>query len=285
MKSIRDLIQTEELDQILGNPDVVIVDCRFDLFQTEWGREQYRQSHIPGAYYAHLDEDLSGVRTPQTGRHPLPDAEAFVRLLSAWGVTPNSLVVAYDQNGGAFAARLWWMLRYWGHERACVLDGGWEKWLRERRKTATEIPAPSKGTPWLTPKNDWLISTEEMASILGNNQWKIIDARAPQRYSGEEEPIDPVAGHIPGALNRFHGFNLAPDSTFLPPETLRKQFLELLGETPPDHTIVYCGSGVTSCHHLLAMSIAGLGMGKLYAGSWSEWIRDPNRPIRRGNQP
>lgn len=285
MKSIRDLIQTEELDQILGNPEVVIVDCRFDLFQTEWGREQYRQSHIPGAYYAHLDEDLSGVRTPQTGRHPLPEAEAFVRLLSAWGVTPNSLVVAYDQNGGAFAARLWWMLRYWGHERACVLDGGWEKWLRERRKISTEIPAPSKGTPWLTPKNDWLISTEEMASILGNNQWKIIDARAPQRYSGEEEPIDPVAGHIPGALNRFHGFNLAPDSTFLPPETLRKQFLELLGETPPDHTIVYCGSGVTSCHNLLAMSIAGLGMGKLYAGSWSEWIRDPNRPIRRGNQP
>ncbi len=124
-----------------------------------------------------------------------------------------------------------------------------------------------------------------MASILGNNQWKIIDARAPQRYSGEEEPIDPVAGHIPGALNRFHGFNLAPDSTFLPPDTLRQQFLELLGETSPDHTIVYCGSGVTSCHHLLAMSIAGLGMGKLYAGSWSEWIRDPNRPIRRGNQP
>ncbi len=281
----QDLIQTEELEHLLNDPNLVIVDCRFDLFQTEWGREQYRQSHIPGAFYAHLDEDLSGERTPQTGRHPLPEPETFAKRLSTWGITPHSLVVVYDQNGGAFAARLWWMLQYWGHEQVCVLDGGWDKWVCEQRQVSAEIPSPSKGAPFLTPKSHWVISTEEMLEILGRNEWKIIDARAPQRYAGEEEPIDPVAGHIPGAMNRFHGLNLKPDGTFLPPEILREQFLELLGETPPDHTAVYCGSGVTSCHHLLAMSIAGLGIARLYAGSWSEWIRDPKRPIHRGNQP
>jgi len=285
MTVVQDLIQTDELEQLLNDSNLVIVDCRFDLFQTEWGREQYRESHIPGAFYAHLDEDLSGVRTPQTGRHPLPEPETFVKRLSTWGISPQSLVVVYDQNGGAYAARLWWMLRYWGHEAVCVLDGGWDKWVRENRRVSAEVPSPSSGSPSLNPKSGWLISTEEMMAILGKNGWKIIDARAPQRYAGEEEPIDPVAGHIPGAINRFHGLNLKPDGTFLPPETLRDQFLRLLGETPTDHTVVYCGSGVTSCHHLLAMSIAGLEMARLYAGSWSEWIRDPKRPIRRGNQP
>lgn len=285
MIECKDLIQTEQLDQILDHPDIVVIDCRFDLFQTEWGREQYLKAHIPHAHYAHLDEDLSGPRNSQSGRHPLPDSETFLRKVSEWGITESTFVIIYDQNGGAIAARLWWMLRYWGHDRVCVLDGGWDKWIHENRRISQEIPFSSHGGFPVSIKTDWVITTEQMLNCLEQEGWKIIDARAPKRYSGEEEPIDPVAGHIPGAVNRFHGLNLTPEGIFLPPETLREEFMKILEGTSADHTIVYCGSGVTSCHHLLAMSIAGLGIGKLYTGSWSEWIRDPKRPIRKGFEP
>lgn len=280
--SYHTIISPSALANSLQTKDWAIVDCRFDLAQPGWGEEDYQKGHIPGAVYAHLDRDLSSPVTPQTGRHPLPEIDVFSKRLGMWGISNQTQVVVYDTTGGAYAGRLWWMLRLLGHRRVAVLDGGYQRWIKEGFPTAKGNE--TRPNEKFEPLPDWnmVIDTEGVEKILRDAGFLIIDARAPERFRGEKEPIDPVAGHIPGAVNRFHGANLDSDGKFLPAEELHKEFSLLLGKTPGERTVVYCGSGVTSCHHLLAMEIAGITGARLYAGSWSEWIRDPNRPVKTG---
>jgi len=278
--SFTHLITTSQLLE-LRKPGWVIIDCRFDLSKPDWGFLNYQEGHLPGAIYAHLDHDLSGRVTQHTGRHPLPEPGKFTNKITSWGIKVNTQVIVYDTTGGSNAVRLWWLLRYYGHNQVAVLDGGYPKWLHENRPiqsgTNYAIPASVPFSPSI--HSEMLVSTEEVEKLHQNPAYIFIDARAPQRFSGETEPIDPVAGHIPGALNRFHGNNLTSEGVLKSPSLLRAEFAQLLKDIPPENIVVYCGSGVTSCHHLLAMEIAGLKGARLYAGSWSEWIRDPSRPI------
>ncbi|WP_299028164.1 sulfurtransferase [uncultured Thermanaerothrix sp.] len=279
------LISPHELSLHLHRSDWVIVDCRFDLIQPDWGFRSYQEGHIPGAVYADLDCDLSAPRTPQTGRHPLPTPAEFLERLQKWGIDPTKQVVVYDTVGGAFAARLWWMLRLYGHEVVAVLDGGFDHWVRLGYPIESGIHNNSPVAEFnAQPNFDAVATTAEIEQHLKHPRFLLIDARAPERYRGDVEPIDPIAGHIPGAVNRFHQNNLNPDGTFKSPEQLREEFIALLQGTPPENVVVYCGSGVTSCHHLLAMEIAGLRGARLYVGSWSEWIRDSSHPIATGNE-
>ncbi len=276
------LISAEDLYTHYREPGWVIVDCRFNLKQPEWGLRSYRHGHIPGAVYADLDRDLAAPVIPgKTGRHPLPEMQKFADLLGTWGIGNDSQVVAYDTVSGAFAARLWWMLRFLGHTAAAVLDGGYQKWTQKGYPVSQGEEYPSPRSFQNHPRPEMTADAHEVDQIRQRTDYQVIDARAPERYRGEVEPIDPVAGHIPGAVNRFHGDNLRPDGTFASPDRLREDFLALLGDIPSDHSIVYCGSGVTSCHHLIAMEVAGLKPGRLYPGSWSEWITDPNRPVEK----
>jgi thiosulfate/3-mercaptopyruvate sulfurtransferase len=277
------LISTEELAQHLGDPDWAIIDCRFALADTGLGRREYRQAHIPGAVYAHLDEDLSGPVTPGvTGRHPLPAVEAISRKLSEWGIGPGVQVAAYDGSGGAIAAaRLWWLLHWLDHPAAAVLDGGWQAWQAEGRpiRTGEETRPAQSFTPGL--RNELLASAGEVEEISHDRSYRLLDARAHDRYLGQNETIDPVAGHIPGAVSAPYAGNLTPQGKFRPAEELRQRYLQLLGEVSPERAVIYCGSGVTAAHNLLAMAHAGLGLARMYAGSWSEWITNSEHPIER----
>ena len=275
------LISTEELGQHLGDSDFVIVDCRHNLADTAAGENAYRQAHIPGAHFLHLDRDLSGVKTGRNGRHPLPEVGALASALGRIGIDASKQVVAYDQNTGMWASRLWWLLRWLGHERVAVLDGGVDKWVAERRPLSAELPAQREST--FTPKPAPLnVSAEEVLRHLGEGGMTILDARAPERYRGDMEPIDPVAGHIPGAINRPYTVNLTPQGTLKAPAALRHEFEAQLAGRDPASVVHHCGSGVTACHNLLAMAVAGLPGSRLYPGSWSEWCSDPSRPIARG---
>lgn len=285
MELFTTIISTEELAEILPQPGVILVDCRFDISDPEWGEYEYRQLHIPGAVYAHLEKDLSGPRTPSTGRHPLPSPEDAIKAFSNLGIGNESQVIVYDATSGSFAARLWFMLNWLGHSRVAILDGGFPKWHAEGRSIVDGIDHNPYAEFTGKPNSNLVITTEEMEKLQTDPSWKIIDARAPERYSGEFELIDPIAGHIPNAVNRFHGLNITSSGTFHTPQELRNEFTTLIGNTNPDKVVVYCGSGVTSCHHLVAMKIAGIQPAKLYAGSWSEWIRDPSHPIHQTKIP
>jgi len=272
------LVSTADLAAHLG--DWRIFDCRHDLMKPELGESQYREAHIPGALFASLDRDLSAPKNGKNGRHPLPDPEAFAAWLGRQGVRPGDQVVAYDASNGAMAARLWWMLRWIGHEAVAVLDGGIAKWSKEGRPTTADVPSfPAVEHP-LRLNEDAAVGARMVHRRLG--QQLLIDARAPVRYRGEQEPIDPVAGRIPGARNRFNMDNVGPEGTFKSPEDLKRAFQQVLGGRAPSEVVNYCGSGVAACHNLLAMEVAGLPGGKLYAGSWSEWIADPARPQEKG---
>lgn len=278
------IVSTETLANHLNDPDWLVIDCRFDLNQPQWGSDEYHRAHIPGALYADLKRDLSGPKTATSGRHPLPEPQNWRDTLSAWGVHPETQVVAYDATGGGMAAvRLWWLMRAYGHLRVAILDGCFPKWLRENLPTesgAGKSRNPTTFTGGLDPLQ--MATSDDITRILKDPHYRLIDGRAADRFRGEIEPIDPVAGHIPGACNRPSAENMNPDLTFKPAPQLRAEFIELLGNTDPQNVIAYCGSGVTGSHNLLAMEIAGLTGGKLYPGSWSEWIRDPNRPIETG---
>lgn len=273
------LISTEALYRHMGDPDWVILDCRFDLAKPDWGYEDYQRAHIPGSVYTHLDRDLSGIITPHSGRHPLPEMEDFVHRLMEWGIKPDSQVVVYDTSSGTFAARLWWMLRYYQYARVALLDGGLNQWSNETRPliSGVEKRHPSATHPTLSANTGMIAFVEEVDRIRQNDTYCLIDARAPERYRGDMELIDPIAGHIPGAFNRFSGENLRDDGCFKSGAELRSEFSKLMQNVPPERTVVYCGSGVTSCHHLVALEHAGLPGARLYLGSWSQWIRDPNR--------
>ena len=275
------LISPALLAENLENPDCLVVDCRFTLLDPERGQRDYRQGHIPGAVYAHLDKDLSApVVKGKTGRHPLPTPEEAARLFSRWGVSPQTQVVAYDDAGGALAAvRVWWMLRWLGHPHVAVLDGGWQHWLAGNfpQRAGEEHRQPHPFIP--APRPEVVVSTEQVDAIRMDTTYRLFDARTAERYHGRNETIDPVAGHIPGALSAPYLDNLDPGGCFLSPEALHRHYQALLGETAPDQAIFYCGSGVTSIHNILAVLHAGMAEPRLYAGSWSEWIADPARPV------
>ena len=262
--------------------DAVIVDCRSKLDDERWGEQEYTASHIPGALYADLNRDLSGPRSGTNGRHPLPDPHTLARTCGRLGIASGVQVVAYDQDNGSWASRLWWLLRWLGHDTVAVLDGGFAKWIAEGRPTASGAERRAPRDFAGTPRPAMSVDVATVASRVGSRDWKLVDARAPERFRGETEPIDRTPGHIPGAVNHFFGGNLAADKTFRTPEELRARFAPALGNTPSDHVICYCGSGVTACHNLLAMEHAGLGGAKLYVGSWSEWSAYPSRPVERG---
>jgi thiosulfate/3-mercaptopyruvate sulfurtransferase len=260
----------------------VVIDCRFTLTDTEAGRSAYAAGHIPGARYAHLDENLSSSITPDSGRHPLPDLAAFCAQLGAWGITPASQVVVYDDSFGSMAVRLWWLLRGLGHQHVALLDGGLPKWTREKRPVIDALPEIVTQTYPCPAHPDWGVDAATVDNIRQDKAHKLVDARPEQRFSGEREPLDSVAGHIPGSVNWVFEENLDMDGTYLPADELRENYTLLLDGVAPENVVHTCGSGVTACHNLLAMEIAGLPGSQLYPGSWSEWIRDPHRPVATG---
>jgi len=278
------LVDCHTLALHLHDPDWVAVDCRFTLTDTAAGRRAYQAGHIPGARYAHLDDDLSGAKTPETGRHPLPDPRALAAKLGAWGIGPGKQVVVYDDAFGAMAARLWWLLRWLGHDTVALLDGGLPRWQREGHPMTRDLPAIQPTTFVPRPRNDMLVDADFVARVVKDGSWLVLDARAEERFNGEIEPLDPVAGHIPGAVNMPFEDNLHVSGRFESPEHLRKLYQGQMQQVKAEHVIQMCGSGVTACHNILAMEHAGLAGARLYAGSWSEWIRDPRRPVARDPQ-
>jgi thiosulfate/3-mercaptopyruvate sulfurtransferase len=279
------LISTDELARQLSDPALVLVDCRHNLSDVDAGQRAYGASHLPGARFMHMDRDLSGERTGSNGRHPLPDVAALSGSLSRAGIDASKQVVAYDQNNGMWASRLWWLLHWLGHDAAAVLDGGIDKWIAEGRPTTADPPSV-RAARFVAMTLQPVVSSADILLNLSNhssNPLTIIDARTPERFRGDIEPLDPVAGHIPGAINRPYGANLTPQQTFKPAELLRAEFEAQLGGAPLSSVVHQCGSGVTACHNMLAMAVAGLPGSRLYPGSWSEWVADPTRPVARGS--
>lgn len=283
------IIGVAQLAGLLGTHGLVILDCRHDLAQPTWGEQQFRLGHIPGAVFAHLDHDLAGARNGANGRHPLPSPDTFAARLRSWGVRQASRVVVYDAAQGAYAARAWWMLRWLGHSQVAVLDGGWQAWLAAGLGVSQATPQPEPGDLRVAPSLQAMVDVNRVwefaqtATVPGHVGTLLLDARAPDRFEGRNETVDPVAGHIPGAVNRFWKHNLDDQGLFKPPSQLREEYAALLQGRAPEQVIVQCGSGVTACHDLLALHIAGLPGAALYPGSWSEWIADPARPIAVGD--
>lgn len=276
------LVSAEETAAHLNDPQWIICDCRHDLANHSAGYRAYRSGHIPGARFLHLDADLSGPKTGLTGRHPLPHPATFCLRLGALGIANDTQVVTYDDTGGAYAARLWWMLRWVGHTRVAVLDGGWQAWIRAGLPVTVEQPvvAPTNFDGRL---QQMAVDSAQLLTNLQNPTALVLDARSSDRFVGEHEPLDPVAGHIPGAVNRFFKLNLDADGRFKAPGVLKQEFSAVLDGHGPDAIVHQCGSGVTACHNLLAMEIAGLHGSRLYPGSWSEWVSDRRRPVATGN--
>lgn len=276
------LVDPASLEAQLGRDDLVLLDCRHDLKDPDAGRKAWDESHIPRAFHAHCDEDLSAPVTSATGRHPLPEPTAFRATAGRWGIDEGTQVVCYDDKGGIWASRAWWLLRDYGHAAVAILDGGWTLWTAEKRPT-TRDPPIAKPTAFLGRAGH--MPSVSVWDLTTRFPRRVLDARAVERYAGETEPIDPVAGHIPTARSAPTGTNLAADGRFLSPEELRKRYGDVLGDVPASEAAVYCGSGVTAPHDILAMEVAGLGTAKLYPGSWSHWIRDPKRPVAKGREP
>ncbi len=276
------LISIEELNQRLHTPKVSVVDCRFDLAHPEAGLNAYREQHIPGAVYAHLDHDLSSPITTQSGRHPLPSPSQFVARLGQWGIGDDTQVVAYDDGNGAIAARLWWLLRWIGHNAVAVLDGGYAGWRQASLPVDGHVVQPPPASHSLAIDNTRWVTSEQLQQSLAHHEMRLIDVRAAPRFRGEQEPIDPIAGHVPGAINVPFSKNLASDGRFLNPTALWEIYRGFVPDENAPNLTIMCGSGVTACHTLLALTHAGYDRAKLYAGSWSEWIREPRRPIATG---
>lgn len=280
---MKTLIEARSLRKHLRDPDWAILDCRFYLAEPDRGESEYLEGHIEGAVYAHLDRDLSAPLTGTNGRHPLPSVDRMAATFSSFGIDPETQVVAYDTAGGQIAARLWWMLRYLGHDRVAVLDGGLDAFLADggALKPGRETREPRSFEA--KPRDRMRIDVDRLTPDEARRGLLLLDARAAERYRGETEPLDPVAGHIPGARNHPTSSNLGPDGRFADAETLRDRFRSVIGGTAPESVVSYCGSGVTACHNLLAMEVAGIEGAKLYPGSWSEWCADPRRPVATGD--
>jgi thiosulfate/3-mercaptopyruvate sulfurtransferase len=273
------LITIADLAAHIDDPAWVVVDCRFNLARPDAGRDAYHLSHIPRARYAHLDRDLSARRTADSGRHPLPDARQLRETFSRWGIDAGSHVVAYDDAGGAFAARLWWLLRWLGHAQAGLLDGGLPAWLAAGLPTTSELPHDRAAHFTGTPGHMLTVTAEELLHRLGTPGLRLLDARAANRFHGRDETIDPVAGHVPGAISAPFQANLTPSGTFRSAAELKASYAGVIDGADTDGVACMCGSGVTACHNIFAMELAGISDVRLYPGSWSEWIRSPERPI------
>jgi len=279
------LVDADTLRRNAGNPSWCVIDCRHDLLRPQAGEQSYMESHILGAVFAHLDRDLSGLKTPGSGRHPLPDPDLLAERFRSWGIDPDTQIVAYDAGGGSYAGRLWWLARWLGHDKVALLDGGWQAALQAGVATqAGEVRVP-RGRFQRGKALEQVAEVQMVQAARTDSKSLIIDARAPDRYDGRNETIDALGGHIPGAVNRFWQANLLPDGRFKPAEQLRSEFSALLGQRRGEGVILQCGSGVTACHHVLALKRAGIDGARLYPGSWSQWISDPARPIAVGSDP
>jgi thiosulfate/3-mercaptopyruvate sulfurtransferase len=281
------LIEATALRNLVGKPGVALIDCRFDLAKPDAGHCAYLAGHIPGARYADLNRDLSAPVAANSGRHPLPSPQELVATLRRLGIGTDTQVVAYDDSAGAFAARAWWLLRWLGHRTVAVLDGGLKAWLAAGGELEAGLAAAggvAEGAARFAPSVDQaaVLHAADIEKLLKDPEFLLIDARAAERFAGTVEPIDPVAGHVAGAVNQPFSENLGSDGRFLPPARLRLLWEERLAGREPRSVAVMCGSGVTACHDLLSLEVAGLSGAKLYAGSWSEWIRDPKRPMAQG---
>jgi thiosulfate/3-mercaptopyruvate sulfurtransferase len=274
------LVDAQYLAGHLFDERLRIVDCRFDLKDVAWGEQAYLEGHIPAAVYANLDRDLSGHKTGSNGRHPLPEPASLAETLGRLGIDGSIQVVAYDQDSGMYASRLWWLLRWLGHDAVAVLDGGLAKWQAEGRplREGAETPPARTFVPDLKPR--LVADLNDVREAIATGDRLLVDARAPERFRGESEPLDRVPGHIPGAVNHFFKWNLNDDGTFRSPEELHERLRRSIGNVPAERITCYCGSGVTACHNLLAFEHAGLGLSRLYVGSWSEWSSDPTRPVQ-----
>ena len=283
--SLARLLTAQQLAERLSTPDLRILDCRFALDNPTAGRSRYAEGHIPGARFADLEQDLSGpVVKGATGRHPLPDPACLQERLREWGVNQDSTMLLYDDGPGAFAARAWWLLAWLGkRDGVYLLDGGFQAWQAAGLPVTTQIDEPARGNFTARPDASLVLDADSLSRRLRDPALTLIDARALPRFRGEVEPLDPVAGHIPGACCAPFTDNLGADGRFLPPVQLRQRFERLLDGRRPEQLVAYCGSGVTACHNLFAMSLAGLPLAPLYAGSWSEWITDPARPVATGD--
>ena len=279
--SFTTLIDAATLQSHLEHPDWRIVDVRHQLTDTGYGERAYAEAHLPGAIFMHCDRDLSGPMTGNNGRHPLPDRERLIARLGEIGIGQGTQVVVYDDAQGMIAGRLWWLLRWLGHEAVAVLDGGLQAWQAAGGAMTAEVVLPHR-TAFVAddPLTD-LVTAGEVLAALGHPMMQVVDARAPDRFRGENETLDPVGGHIPGAINRFFRDNLEADGRFKAPAQLRAEWLARLAGIAPERVVHQCGSGVSACHNQLAMAVAGLSGSRLYAGSWSEWCADPGRPLSR----
>ena len=278
------LVSAEYLATRLDDPSWIVFDCRHDLMAPAAGEALYRDGHIAGARFASLDRDLSGPKDGRNGRHPLPTREAFAGFLARSGASRDSVVVAYDASNGLYASRLWWLARWIGHAAVAVLDGGLPAWQRAGSPLTSVVPRPSTGDVAVGDALVTVVDTDAIEANLDEASRLVVDARAPERYRGEIEPLDPVAGHVPGAVNHPMARSLEADGRFRDAAALRSSFEATLGGRSPESVIQSCGSGVTACHNLLAMELAGLPGAALYAGSWSAWCADPRRPVARGDQ-
>ena len=276
------IISAAQLADIAGNDDVRIFDCRFSLKDPQGGLKSYQAGHIPGAQFADMDTQLSSPMTESSGRHPLPAEETFLEQLHVWGINNSTQVIAYDDISGAFAARLWWLLRWMGHQKVAVLDGGLKKWEGSGFALSQEAAQFPRGEFSGQANMQWVLDIDTVRAELDAGNITLIDARAADRFTGKDQNTDPVPGHVPGANNLPFGGNLDDQGLFDSPSTIKQRFEQVIQDRPIDQVVNMCGSGVTACHNLLAMEIAGFVPPKLFVGSWSQWIRDPSRPVATG---
>lgn len=282
---MRPLVSAETLLARIDDPRWIVFDCRHDLMQPDAGERAYRAAHLPNARFAHLDRDLSGPKASGDGRHPLPTRDAFAAFLANAGVNDDSIVVGYDASNGLYAARLWWLVRSIGHADVAVLDGGLAAWQAAGGAMTDAIPTPARGSIRIGPSLTKVVGTDDVVANLSTNDRLVVDARAPERYRGDVEPLDPIAGHIPGAINHPMAASLQADGRFKDAATLRADLDRVFAGREPESVVQSCGSGVTACHNLLAMELAGLPGAALYPGSWSAWVADRGRPVATGADP
>ncbi len=279
------IISVEDLNKNINNQDWFIFDCRFMLKEPEGGLQKFNQGHIPGAQFADMDKDLASPMTATSGRHPLPDPDQLIKILQSWGVNNSSQIICYDDMSGAFAARMWWLLKWLGHEDIAVLDGGLDKWTAAGLEIETKVKERTPGTFNGRANNDMWVDVEFVKNELSANKINLLDARSEERYTAKDTKTDPVAGHVPGAMSFPFSGNLSKQGVFLSKDQLRDRFASLMNNAEGKEIVNMCGSGVTACHNLLAMSVADLPMTKLFVGSWSEWIKDNSRPVAIGENP
>jgi len=277
------IISVEDLNKNLNTQDWLIFDCRFILKDPEGGLKKFNQGHIPGAQFADMDKDLASPMTSTSGRHPLPNPDEFINKLQSWGVNNTSQIICYDDMSGAFAARMWWLLKWLGHNDVAVLDGGIDKWTANNLTLETDTQQKAAGSFSGQANNDMWVDVEFVQKELAENNITLLDARSAERFTAKDTKTDPVAGHVPGAMSYPFAENLSKQGVFLPLEELQKRFAPMLSSSEKKEVINMCGSGVTACHNLLAMSIAELPMTRLFVGSWSEWIKDKSRPVATGD--